>query len=763
MTESAGNLSALGKSVADAVGRLVAQRSCHPLATYRLQFARGTLTFRDAAAVAPYLDELGVSHLYASPCLKTRSGSTHGYTVVDFGQLDPALGSGGGLSRPGRGPARPRPGPDPRRRLQPHERDPAGEPLVERRSGERPGLALCGLFRRRLAARQGGVAGQGPAADAGGAVRASPRSGRTAVGTSGRGLLHPLRPDAAAPGAADLPGRPGPSARRAEGDPAGRVRGGAGIGKHPHGPGALARVHRHRPRPHGRAAAGEGGRQGPAPPPAAAARRPSPNSSPATCRSSTARRDDPHSYDRLDKLLDAQVYRLAHWKAAGDEINYRRFFDVNDLAAVCMEDPQVFEESHRLVFDLLVHGDVDALRIDHIDGLYDPMEYLRRLQWGYVRALGRAAVPAASALSRARAAAAPRKAPPTAPRTRCRRREGPLGQSAAVEPDLEPAFLQAASAAGRRFLARRPPSAKATRDRPDRRATRPGEQAPAECLAGARVPLCVVVEKILGPEEPLPEHWPVAGTTGYDFLNHVNGLFVDGAGLTELVKVYNRFIDQRLDFREVAYQSKLLILRATMASEVHLLAHRLNRISRRHRRSRDFTLNALRAALREILACFPVYRTYIHEGHVSERDRQFVCRAVAQAKRRNPTVNAAVFDFIRDVLLLAASAAAGRGRPAGAGAVRGPLPADHQSRDGQGDRGHRLLPLLSAGCRSTRWGATRPAAPPRWKNSTARTWPARPAGPAPCWPPAPTTPSGAKTRGRGSTSFPRSRTAGGRP
>ena len=92
MTDSAGNLSALGKSVADAVGRLVAQRSCRPVATYRLQLARDTLTFRDAAAVVPYLDELGVSHLYVSPCLQTRSGSAHGYSVVDFGQLDPALG-----------------------------------------------------------------------------------------------------------------------------------------------------------------------------------------------------------------------------------------------------------------------------------------------------------------------------------------------------------------------------------------------------------------------------------------------------------------------------------------------------------------------------------------------------------------------------------------------------------------------------------------------------------------------------------------------
>ena len=93
--------------------------------------------------------------------------------------------------------------------------------------------------------------------------------------------------------------------------------------------------------------------------------------------------DDPHSFDNLDKLLDAQVYRLSHWKAAADEINYRRFFDVNDLAAVCMEAPEVFAESHRLLFELLVRGDADGLRIDHIDGLYEPLEYLRRLQKEY--------------------------------------------------------------------------------------------------------------------------------------------------------------------------------------------------------------------------------------------------------------------------------------------------------------------------------------------------------------------------------------------
>jgi (1->4)-alpha-D-glucan 1-alpha-D-glucosylmutase len=105
-------------------------------------------------------------------------------------------------------------------------------------------------------------------------------------------------------------------------------------------------------------------------------------------------------------------------------------------------------------------------------------------------------------------------------------------------------------------------------------------------------------------------------------------------------------------FREVSYQSKILILRVAMSSDLQLLAHRLNRLSERHRHYRDFTLNELRTALREVIACFPVYRTYIRQGVVSNQDRQFICRAVAQAKRRNPARNPALFDFIRAVLLM---------------------------------------------------------------------------------------------------------------
>src|SRR5262249_48445344 len=91
---------------------------------------------------------------------------------------------------------------------------------------------------------------------------------------------------------------------------------------------------------------------------------------------------DPHSFDLLDGLLDEQVYRLAFWRVAAEEINYRRFFDINELAAIRMEQPEVFAAAHRLLFRLVRDGIVTGLRIDHPDGLYRPAEYFRRLQRG---------------------------------------------------------------------------------------------------------------------------------------------------------------------------------------------------------------------------------------------------------------------------------------------------------------------------------------------------------------------------------------------
>jgi (1->4)-alpha-D-glucan 1-alpha-D-glucosylmutase len=266
---------------------------------------------------------------------------------------------------------------------------------------------------------------------------------------------------------------------------------------------------------------------------------------------------DPPSFDLLDALLDEQAYRVAYWRVAGEEINYRRFFDINELAAIRMEVPDVFAETHRLVFRLVSEGLVTGLRVDHPDGLYAPAEYFQRLQRGAAQALGRAG--------------------------------------------------------GDDFY--------------------------------------ILAEKILAPGEHLPEDWPTAGTTGYEFLNLVNGVFVDRAQARTLEQVYARIIKLRPPFAEVVYECKRLIMEMSMASELNMLSHRLNRISEKHRSSRDFTLGSLTTALREIIAAFPVYRTYVGD-RPDDRDREYIARAVAHAKRRTATMYASIYDWIQDVLTL---------------------------------------------------------------------------------------------------------------
>ncbi len=270
------------------------------------------------------------------------------------------------------------------------------------------------------------------------------------------------------------------------------------------------------------------------------------------------RAGDARSFDLLDGLLNDQAYRLSHWRVASEEINYRRFFDINELAAVRMDNPEVFEEAHRLVFALIADGSLSGLRIDHVDGLYDPGDYLRRL--------------------RARAAEI------------------------------------------------RPP------DTP---------------------PIYLVVEKIRAHDEPLPADWPVDGTTGYEFANAVNGLFVDGRAARAFDDVYVRFTGDRQSFADLAYRAKKLIMQVGMASEINALAHQLNTFSERNRHYRDFTLNSLVHAIREIIAAFPVYRTYVPAGAApaSDRDRHYIERAVTEAKRRNPAATGLVLDFIGDLLL----------------------------------------------------------------------------------------------------------------
>jgi (1->4)-alpha-D-glucan 1-alpha-D-glucosylmutase len=299
---------------------------------------------------------------------------------------------------------------------------------------------------------------------------------------------------------------------------------------------------------------------------------------------------DPRSFDLLDRLLSAQVYRLAHWRVSSEEINYRRFFDINSLAAIRVEDPVVFEEAHRLPLRLLADGKITGFRVDHPDGLAYPSRYFRLLQDAHI-------------LQRAQAAAT---------------RRGEKWE------ELEPAV----------------------REELAREVRRRGADSPLF------KPVYVVAEKILGGNERLPETWAVRGTTGYDFLNQVNGLFVDPAARDMMDRIYGRYIGRPIDFEELVYQKKKLVLYTAMAAEMNLLARQLNRISEANRWTRDFTLYSLRTALIEVIACFPVYRTYIAEdGAVDERDRKYILQAVSCAKRKNPVENESIYDFIEDILL----------------------------------------------------------------------------------------------------------------
>jgi (1->4)-alpha-D-glucan 1-alpha-D-glucosylmutase len=296
---------------------------------------------------------------------------------------------------------------------------------------------------------------------------------------------------------------------------------------------------------------------------------------------------DPRSFDLLDALIDAQAYRLAFWRVASDEINYRRFFDINELAAIRVESPEAFEVTHELVLRLLAEGKVTGLRIDHADGLWNPSRYFRRLQESYL-------------VHQVRARLAPRR----------------------TDNGLDAALAEWFSAhMGRGSAAARP--------------------------------LYVVVEKILTQGEPLPQDWAVYGTTGYEFLNAVNGLFVGSGNRRAFDRIYSHFVGARIDFRNLVNSTKKMIMLVSLSSEINALSHQLERIAKRNRMYRDFTLNSLTFAIREVIACLPVYRTYITgPGAVAQRSQTFIEAAVSEAKRRNPRTAAAVFDFIRDTLLL---------------------------------------------------------------------------------------------------------------
>ncbi len=297
----------------------------------------------------------------------------------------------------------------------------------------------------------------------------------------------------------------------------------------------------------------------------------------------------PRTFDHLDALVSAQVYRPAFWKVAAEEINYRRFFDINNLAAVRMENPVVFKAAHAFVFELLRRGPFTGLRIDHADGLKDPASYLRQIQYGYLQKLLEA------------------------------------------DPDRPLSHDEMDASFSEWF----------------------GGQIKAAAGSAVLWPLYVVVEKILSENESLPADWAVYGTTGYDFLNAANGIFINSAREAALTKIHEDFIDARLRYSLLIQSTKKMMMLVSLAAEIYALSHHLDRISESNRSYRDFTLDSLTFAIREIIASLQVYRTYIAgPGLVSERDRGYIEAAVSNAKKRNPRTEQSLFDFVRDSLLL---------------------------------------------------------------------------------------------------------------
>jgi (1->4)-alpha-D-glucan 1-alpha-D-glucosylmutase len=235
---------------------------------------------------------------------------------------------------------------------------------------------------------------------------------------------------------------------------------------------------------------------------------------------------------------------------------------------------------------LLAEGLVDGIRLDHPDGLLNPVQYFTRVQMLYV----------------ASQCCGPE---PTAP----------VAENG-IENEIQDLFGQ-------------------------------------YDWSGKKPPVYCLVEKILEPGEHLPRNWPVDGTVGYDFTNLVNGIFIDQRNERFFTNLYRRVSGSNSEVESLVYESKRLIMRTSLSSEVTVLTHLLEEIASTDRHARDFTRPALTDCIREVIACFPVYRTYIDErGNVSERDRAYISEAVARAKRRNPGTTGAIFDFLKNILLL---------------------------------------------------------------------------------------------------------------
>ncbi len=517
-----------------------------PVATYRLQLSRD-FTFDAAAALVPYLAELGISHLYASPFLKSRAGSTHGYDIVDHNQIDPELGGQGSfdalcarLRQHGMGlildfvPNHMGIGRDDN----PWWLDILEWGAASPYSGyfdidwNPPRPALAGKVLVPVLGQPYGVALTAGEIE----LRFDAASGTLSFWHyEHRFPLAPADYEEVLAGA--LPDLESGEQERLAGSLR-HLREADGIEATHAAADTVKQCLRELARRE-----------------AAAARLA------AAVAAWRGEAGNPESFARLHELLQRQAYRPAYWRVAADEINYRRFFDVSDLAGLRMEDKAVFAATHKRVGELIAAGQIHGLRIDHVDGLADPEGYCRDLA----------------------------------------------------------AF--AAAHAGR----------------PE------GGEAPSPYI---------LVEKILAHHEQLRPAWPVAGTTGYDYLALANGLFIDTAGVARLERIWRGFTGVSTPLADETYRCKRQVIDSILTSELAVLTNLLVQITEADWFSRDFTRQRLRAALSEIAAAFPVYRTYVTERGVDEADVRDIVWAIQQAKKRWTGTDVEVLDFIRSVLTL---------------------------------------------------------------------------------------------------------------
>ena len=501
-------------------------------ATYRVQLRPG-FGFSEAAELADYLEELGVTHLYTSPYLQAAKGSQHGYDVVDHRRVNEELGGAAGFQK------------------------------LKTELAARGLKQLVDLVPNHMAIGTADNAWWWDVLENGPASRFAsyfdvdwhledhadnrillPILGERYADALTSGLLEVTREDArffVLYREQRLPVAP-----RALGDPLGKAAARVAAPELAFFADALASL----PKPEEADQASRARRH-----------RDMRVLETLLSRLFSSREELARAVDeelaamsgdavRLDAFLEHQNWRLGFWRYALGELSYRRFFDVATLVGLRVEEPKVFEDVHALVLGWLQDGTIDGLRIDHIDGLRDPTEYLEQLR---------------------------RRAPNT----------------------------------------------------------------------------WIVVEKILAPGEPMPERWPIDGTTGYELVRLMDGVFVDPSSEPVLDRVWHEFGGDQAPIAEQARRARLDVIRTLLASERDRLVALARRLVSGEPTLRDVTTRELTLALTELLASYPVYRTYARPGRVTnEVDRAHAAMAFTAAAAAQPEVDRRVWEALKRALLL---------------------------------------------------------------------------------------------------------------